>query len=101
MSKESLRIESMTEILDELGISATDEQVKQIVEDFSLHIEMENELSSYQHIEHKEECSKCKRLESEINELKSNIEVYRKSVMSRRNTDRVWIENDSVMYGGR
>lgn len=101
MSKETMRIESMTEILDELGISASEEQIKQIVEDFSLHIEMESELSSYQLIGHKEECSKCKRLESEINELKDNIEVYRKSVMSRRKTDQVWIENGSVMYGGR
>ncbi|MFW6130531.1 MAG: hypothetical protein ACOC56_05040 [Atribacterota bacterium] len=101
MSKELIRIESMTEILDELGISATNEQIKQIVEYFLLHIEMENELSSYQHIGHKEKCSKCKILELEIKELESNIEVYRKSVMSRRKTDQVWIENDSVMYGGR
>lgn len=101
MTKESIRVEIMSEILSELGISATNEQIKQITENFSSHIEMENELSSYQHIGHKEECIKCKRLESEIKQLERNIDIYRKSVMKRRNTDDVWIENGTVMYDGR
>ena len=47
MSNESIRIECMSEILNEYGISATEEQIKQIVEDFYSHIEMEREMSSY------------------------------------------------------
>lgn len=101
MSKQEIRIECLSEIFEELGIVATQEQIKTIVEDFSTHIEMESELSSYQHIGHKEECSMCKNLEYELNESKRENEVFRKSVMERRKTDRVWIEGDSVMYGGR
>ena len=101
MSNESIRIECMSEILNEYGISATEEQIKQIVEDFYSHIEMEREMSSYQYIGQKEECSKCKIFEAEIKYLKNDIDVYRKSVMIRRKTDQVWIEKGSVMYGGR
>lgn len=91
----------MSEILEELGIIVTKEQIEKIVEDFSLHIEMESELSSYQYIGRKEECSKCKNLEYKLSESERQNEVFRKSVMERRKTDRVWIDGDSVMYGGR
>jgi predicted nucleic-acid-binding Zn-ribbon protein len=101
MSKQEIRIECMSEIFEELGIIATKEQIEKVVEDFSTHIEMEGELSSYQHIGHKEECSKCKNLEYKLNESERQNEVFRKSVMSRRKTDSVWIEGDSVMYSGR
>ncbi len=101
MNKQEVRIECMTEILSELEISVTNDQIKQIVDDFSLHLEMENELSSYQHLGHKEECATCRRLESDVKQLEHDIEIYRKSVMYRRKTDTVYIENDTVMYEGR
>ena len=101
MSKNEIRIECMSEIFEELGITATQEQIEKVVEDFSTHIEMESELSSYQHIGHKEECSKCKNLEYKLSESERENQVFRKSVMERRKTDKVWIEGDSVMYSGR
>lgn len=101
MLKQEIRIECLSEIFEELGIVATKDQIKTIVEDFSTHIEMESELSSYQHISHKEECSKCKNLEYKLNESERQNEVFRKSVMDRIKTDRVWIEGDSVMYSVR
>lgn len=48
------RIESLSEILNDVGIYANEEQLKYIAESFSLSIEMEHEMESYQHIEHKE-----------------------------------------------
>jgi len=101
MSKTEIRIECMSEILQEIGIQVTSEQIEKIVNDFSTHIEMESELDSYQHIGYKEECSRCKTLESKLKDCEKENEVFRNSVKQRRNTDRVWIEGDSVMYGGR
>ena len=98
MSKQTIRIECLSEIFEELGIIATPEQIEKVVVDFSLHLEMENELSSYQHIGFKEDCSNCKKLEYKLKESEMENEVFRKSVMSRRKTDMVWIEDDSVMY---
>ena len=88
----------MSEIFEELGIIATKEQIDKVVDDFSTHIEMESEISSYQHIGYKEECSKCKALEYKLNEAEREREVFRKSVMERRRTNNVWIEGDSVIY---
>ena len=98
MNKESIRIECMSEILDELGISASQEQIIQIVCDFSLHIEMENEQDYDQHLGVNLECGECKKLQSEINEFKKEINIYKNSVKHRRKTDDVWIENGNVMY---
>ena len=98
MNYESERIESMTEILSELGIVATKEQIKQIVVDFSLNIEMEGELESYQHVGYKEECSKCKQLEYSLSVLRRENEVFSDSVKRRRHASAVWIEGDTVMY---
>ncbi len=101
MTKTEIRIECLTEILDEIGLQAAPEQISKIEKDFSFHIEMESEMSSYQHIGFKEECSKCKALESELKDVRKERDVYQNSVKQRRNTDRVWVENDEVMYGGR
>ena len=101
MTKTEIRIECLTEILDEIGLSATPEQIQKIEKDFSLHIEMESEMSSYQHIGFKEECSKCKALESELKDVRKERDVYQNSVKQRRHTDCVWVENGEVMYGGR
>lgn len=101
MSKESIRIECMSEILEELGISASNEQIKQIVDSFVGHIEFENEQDFNQFSGSVIECEKCKSMVTKINQLNSEIEIYKTSVKNRRNTDQVWIENNQVMYGGR
>jgi hypothetical protein len=98
MTKQELRIECLIEILDTVGISATLEQVEKISESFSLHLEMENELESYQYTGHKEECLKCKRLEDELKSANNTIKIYHNNVVKRRKTERVWIDGDTVMY---
>lgn len=98
MTKTKIRIESMTEILETLGVKATEEQVAQIVEDFSLHIEMEGEMESYQHSGYKEPCKQCAKLEYELSAIKKERDIYHKNVCVRRNTEDVWIEGDTVMY---
>jgi len=101
MSKQEIRIECLSEILEEVGLTASKEQIEKIVNDFSMHLEMENELSSYQHVGYKEECSKCKILEDKLRVLEKENKVFSNSVKQRRKTDIVWIEGDYVMYGGR
>lgn len=93
-----IRIEAMSEILYSVGIIATPEQIATIVKDFSFHIDMEREMSSYQHVGFKEECSKCKSLESQLKEVKAERDVYQNSVKQRRHANNVWIEGDTVRY---
>jgi len=94
----NIRIESLTEILETLGVKATDEQIAQIVDDFSLHIEMEGEMESYQHVGYKEPCRTCEKLQHELNAVKKERDIYHSNVCKRRNTDDVWIEGDTVMF---
>lgn len=93
------RIEALSEILNEIGVSSTEYQVAQIVEGFSLHIEMEAEMSSYQHISYSERtCTKCASLTDKLKDAERQIGVYQQSVKSRRKAEDVWIEGDTVMY---
>jgi hypothetical protein len=98
MKNKDIRIESLTEILETLGVSATPEQISQIVEDFSLHIEMEHEMESYQHVGYVEPCKKCSSLQYELNAVKKERDIYHKNVCQRRKTEDVWIEGDTVMF---
>lgn len=95
---DNIRIEGMAEILETLGIQATNEQVKTIVEDFCLHLEMEREMSSYGNLGYSEPCRECKSLKSKLAELESDNKVFIDSVKDRRNADRVWIQNGEVRY---
>lgn len=96
MKKE--RIEAMQTIFDDEGITATEKQIKEVAEAYDLHIEMESEMESYQHIGGKITCGDCVSLKEQLNEAKKEIDIYRNSVMRRRNTEQVWTENDEVRY---
>lgn len=99
MSNHNDRIEAMTEILSDAGIEASADQIKDISEAFALHLEMEREIGFNQHFRRSEEaCSKCSSLTRKLKEANEIIEVYRSSVMARRNASEVWIENDEVKY---
>lgn len=100
MSKETDRIECLYEILNDIGVHLEENQVKKISEDFSLHFEMEHELSSYQHIGHKEKCQECEKLKSKLLSVEKERDIYHESVCKRRRVenDCVWIENGTVMY---
>lgn len=98
MSYQEIRIECMSDILENIGISANESQITQIVQDFMHHIDMESEMKAYQYSSYKEECGRCKTLASEINELKKENDVFRNSVKQRRGASIVWIEGDSVFY---
>ena len=98
-TKESIRIEVLAEILESVGLTATEDQLKNISEDFALHLEMENEMDSYAHVGTvRRICSDCKIKESEIEKMKEREEVFVNSVKIRRNAQEVWIEGSSVMY---
>lgn len=98
MSKKEIRIECLSEAMSDAGVKATNEQIIEIEEAFSTHIEMESEMDSYQHRGFKEECAECSRLKSKVRELESELEIYKNSVKSRRNATRVWTENGDVHY---
>lgn len=98
MSNNQIRIECMADLFEELQIKATPEQIESIVKDFMHHLDMEQEMSNYQHVGHKPECDKCRKMQSEIDELKYENKVFRNSVKQRRGAERVWIQNDTVMY---
>lgn len=100
---EQIRIEALSQILQEVGLTATEEQIKQIAEDFGYHIEMEREMESHQFFGKNNSidvCSKCKDLERQLNEAKHAIRIYHNNVCERRNTTDVWIDKstEKVMY---
>lgn len=94
----SERIECLSEILEEIGVKATDEQIKQIAEDYALHLEMESEMSSYQFVGGSQKCDECERLKKQVAQKENEITKYRNSVKKRRNASDVWLDGDDVIY---
>ena len=92
------RIECLAEILEEAGVKASDEQIKTIAEDYAFHLEMENEMSSYQHVGGNQECDKCKQLKRQVSEKENEILKYQNSVKKRRNASNVWLDGNDVRY---
>lgn len=93
------RSEALSEILENMNISLTDIQIKELEEAFSLHIEMEAEMESYQHVSHVEKCIDCDTLKREISNLKSDISSYQDGVKRRHpQASHVYIENGDVKY---
>lgn len=89
----------MEEILTEWGVSHTREQVTSIIQDFMLHVEMEREIESYQHVGRKETCNKCDAKDAKIKQLEYEISIYQKSVKGRiKRAEHVYIENGTVKY---
>lgn len=98
MGNKEIRTEALADIMQEVGVTATTEQIAKIADDYALHIEMEREISHYQHIGHKEECQNCKRLESKLKETEKENVVFRNSVKQRRGASLVWVEDNEVKY---
>lgn len=98
MNKESLRIEAMSEILEEVGVEATPEQVKRIVSDFSGALEVEGE-SFGDYVSFKQESSQeCIDLKNKIKLLEADLEIYRNSVRKRTGARNVYIAGEQVKY---
>nr|WP_319268270.1 hypothetical protein [uncultured Draconibacterium sp.] len=92
----SERIESLAQILEEHGVVANDEQIANIVDDFSLHIEMEAEIQSYGHIDRSGKCDKCEQLQKQLDIERGDSEAYRKFIMKDKQASWVGIENGTV-----
>ena len=92
------RIECLSEILEEIGVKATSEQIKQIAEDYALHLEMESEISSYQFVGGSQKCDECERLKKQVTQKEYEITKYQNSVKRRRNASDVWLDGNNVMY---
>ena len=93
-----IHAEALADILDELGISLSVDQISVIAKEFYWHLENFNSMSLEGVRNHKEECAVCKSLKSEMKDMENQLGVFRKSVMQRRGASRVWIEGDEVKY---
>lgn len=93
-----IREDALADIFQDLKILASFEQIEKLEEQFSYHLDMEQEFSAPTPSYRDFSCDKCKILENKIKELEKDIEVYRNSVKIRRNADHVWIDRGSVMY---
>lgn len=93
---ENQRIDCLTEILEEIGLKATEEQVKRIAEDYALHLEMENEISSYGHIDASQTRNDCERLKRELSAEKVDSEKYREFIKKDKKASYVGIHNGVV-----
>lgn len=93
---QDLREESLSEILETLGIELTKEQISAIAKDFAFSIDMEREMAMTPHIRssHVETCPKCKSLQAQLNDKEKEVQCYQDSVKRRRNASSVWIGND-------
>lgn len=84
-----IRIDSLCDIFAEYGVTATREQVELIEKDFSYHIDMEREMSNYQHSGG--ESFETKKLKERIKELERErdnvIMSFKKNVATRRGWD--------------
>ena len=92
----SERIESLSQILEEYGVTANEEQIEKIVDDFSLHIEMEAEMASYGHVDRSGKCDKCEQLQKKLDSERSDSEVYRKFIMKAKRLSWVGVENGTI-----
>lgn len=95
-----MRVEALSEILEEIGVSLSKEQIEQVAKDFGNHIDMEREVASYSvaFSGRDQPCRECESLKSKLKDAEKENEVFRNSVKQRRHADRVWIQGDSVMY---
>ena len=84
------------DFLKGIGINISENHAEELSDEFVSHIYLETELTAP--ISIKDECEKCKVLQSENEKLKQDINIYKKSVLSRRSANSVWIENGKVMY---
>jgi hypothetical protein len=90
------RIESLAQILEEHGVVANDEQIANIVDDFSLHIEMEAEMESYGHVDRSGKCDKCEQLQKQLDSERRDSETYRQFIKKEKRADWVGIDNGTV-----
>ena len=93
---ENERIESLAQILEEHGVAANDKQIASIVDDFSLHIEMEAEMENYGHIDQSGKCDKCEQLQKQIDTERVDSEAYRQFIKKDKRASWVGIENGIV-----
>lgn len=76
---EKIRCDSMADMMQELGITATREQIEQLTKDFVEGLEIEREIYNTQFRNSKPpECEQCKILKRKISELQNDEESYRK-----------------------
>ncbi len=96
MSNQEIRIECMSELFYEQGIAASTKQIEQIIEGFALHLEMENESASYQHVDKNPTCEKCEKHKKEIIRLKLEVGIYNEHIVKANKLDFAYIKNGKV-----
>jgi hypothetical protein len=98
MSRESIRVDVLSELLEGLNVSLTREQIEQLASDFYGHIEMEREIESYQFMGSKT-CSGCEEKRREIDKLEHKLNLFIDAAVKFSRVTDGWasIENDRVV----
>lgn len=94
----NIRNEILADIFEEHGVKATDEQIKNISDDFSMHLESEKEMESYAHININPSCDRCNELEKQLKNEKADSIAYYKFIKKIKNARSVWVNNGIVEW---
>jgi len=78
MGQQDIREEALSNILEEMDIKLTKEQISTIAKDFADGLEMEREMYATPFINSKPVCEECKRLKSQLNQFEAKENRLRK-----------------------
>ncbi len=96
MSRENIRTQILAELMDEVGIKATEDQIKSIAKDFAGSLEFETEMDIYSHVGGAIECEQCASFKSEVKILKIENDAYNMVIKKITKADAVWVDNGVV-----
>ncbi len=77
---ESIRSDVLSDMLEELGVKLSTEQIDQLANDFYGHLMMEREMASYQFIG-PSECHDCKKKQKRIDKLEERERILERGVI--------------------
>jgi len=98
-TREKIRVELLQELLEEHGVSLSEEKLKDMSDVLFQHFDMEREEDMYSYPSPADfKCQKCESLKSKLEDAKNENEVYRKSVIERRGATNAYVKDGKVLY---
>lgn len=88
-----MRINDIREIFRDAEIEANDEGMQYVYDQIMNDVTNSADLRSMTH-SYSPPCRNCEILESKLKEVTKERDIYHNSVCERRNTKRVWIDNN-------
>jgi hypothetical protein len=93
--------DAMAEILSENGITATDEQIKDITDQFINHRQCLSDMESEQFRGSFSECESCKNLKEQIKDLQHDHDIYKQFARKKAGDKPVFIRGGDIMFDNR